>query len=202
MKKLAVLISNAGAGTNLQAIIDAIEQKKLNAKIEVVVSDSPEAYGLQRAKKANIETYILDSNKEKLEELLTKKYSVDLVALTGWKKIITPETIYALPEKILNIHPGLIPDSLDGVVKNPDGTDGLWNRGKFTDKAIQNFLDNKATYAGSTVHFLSNEFDFGKVLGRCFEKVQPNDSVESLYSRLKQKENQIYVNALIKICRE
>jgi phosphoribosylglycinamide formyltransferase-1 len=201
MKKIAVLISNAGSGTNLQAIIDAIEDKKLIAKIEVVVSDASDAYGLERSKKANIPTHIFNSKEEKLEELLTKKYSVDFIALNGWKKIISPETISAFPNKILNIHPGLIPDKLDGIVKNPDGTDGLWNRGKFTGVAVQNFLDSKATYAGSTVHFLSNEFDFGKVLGRCFEKIQPDDTVESLYSRLKQKENKIYVEALITLCK-
>lgn len=201
MKNLAVLISNAGSGTNLQAIIDAIEQKRLNAQISIVISDAADAYGLERAKKHNIPTLIFDAKTEKLEGLLAQKYHVDFIALTGWKKIISPETIAVFPNKILNIHPGLIPDTKDAVVKNPDGTDGLWNRGKFTDKAIQNFLDSNATYAGSTVHFLSNEFDFGKVLGRCFEKIQPGDNVESLYTRLKQKENQIYVEALINLCK-
>ena len=99
--------------------------------------------------------------------------------------------------RILNLHPGLIPDSMDGVVPNPDGTKGLWNRGKLTDDAIQNFLDTKATYAGSTVHFLSNKFDFGPILKRCFEKINKNDTVDTLYSRLKKKENQIYVETLI-----
>lgn len=102
--------------------------------------------------------------------------------------------------KILNIHPGLIPDKMDEVVKNPDGTDALWNRGKYTEKAIRNFFDHHATYAGSTVHFLSHEFDFGPILGRCFEKIKPGDTVESLYSRLKIKENQLYVDVLKKLC--
>jgi len=199
MKKLAILISNAGSGTNLQAIIDAIELKKLNAIIAVVVSDSQDAYGLQRAKKHGIPTYIFDSKKERLEDLLTKKYPVDFIALTGWKKIISAKTIHTFPNKILNIHPGLIPDTFEGIVKNPDGTKGLWNRGKFTEKAISNFLENKSTYAGSTVHFLSDQFDFGPVLARCFEKIRPNDNVNSLYKRLKQKENQIYVKSLIEL---
>ena len=93
MKKIAVLISNAGSGTNLQAIIDAIEQKKINASLEIVVSDASDAYGLERAKKHNIKTYIFDSKKDKLEDLLTKAYPVDFIVLTGWKKIITSETI-------------------------------------------------------------------------------------------------------------
>ena len=86
------------------------------------------------------------------------------------------------------------------VVHNPDSTDWLWNRGKLTDVAIQNFLNCNATYAGSTVHFLSQEFYFGPVLARCFEKILPNDTVKSLYERLKKKENKIYVESLIKLC--
>ena len=199
MKKLAVLISNTGTGTNLQAIIDGIETGKLKAKIIVVVSSSQDAYGLERAKKHHIQTIIV-SKEDNLENILTKTYQVDLVILAGWKLIIPQPLIKTFKNKIINLHPGLIPDTMNGIVHNPDGSSGLWNRGKLTDIAIQNFLDKKATYAGSTVHFLSNEFDFGKVLNRCFEKILPNDTVQSLYKRLKKKENKIYVKSLIKLC--
>jgi formyltetrahydrofolate-dependent phosphoribosylglycinamide formyltransferase len=198
MKKLAVLISNAGTGTNLQAIIDAIKNKKIKAKIVVVVSSSKDAYGLQRAKKNNIPTMIIDK-KDDLEKIL-KTYQTDLVILAGWKLIVPLSLINKFKNKILNLHPGLIPDTMDGIIKNPDNSKGLWNRGKLTDVAIKNFLDHKSTYAGSTVHFLSNEFDFGPVLARCFEKILPDDTVESLYKRLKKKENKIYVESLIKLC--
>ncbi len=197
MKRIAVLISNKGTGTNLQAIIDGINSKKINARIAVVISDSNDALGLERAKKANIQTLVLkpqDDIKKILEDL-----SVDFVCLAGWKKIIQDSLIDNF--KILNIHPGLIPDTLGGVAKNPDGTDGLWNKGKFTDIAIQNVLESRATYAGSTVHFLSKEFDFGEVLERTFEKVRPGDTVESLYQRLKVKENEAYVKALEELCK-
>ncbi len=199
MKKLAVLISNAGTGTNLQAIIDAIETGKLKAKISIVVSNSPDAFGLQRAKKHNIQTIIVNK-KDNLENILVKTYQVDLIVLAGWKLIVPQSMITTFHNKILNLHPGLIPDTMDGVIKNPDNSKGLWNRGKLTNVAIQNFLDHKSTYAGSTVHFLSDEFDFGPVLDRCFEKILPNDTVESLYRRLKKKENKIYVKSLIKLC--
>ena len=198
MKKLAVLISDAGSGTNLQAIIDAINNKRLRAKIILVVSSSKKAYGLQRAKKNNIPTMVVNK-KDDLEKIL-KAHQIDLVILAGWKLIIPKTFINAFKNKVLNLHPGLIPETMAGVVKNPDGTNGLWNRGKLTDLAIQNFLDQRSTYAGSTVHFLSYEFDFGKILSRCFEKILSNDTVESLYTRLKKKENQIYVESLIKLC--
>ena len=198
MKKLAILISNAGSGTNLQAIIDAIEAKILKAKINIVISSSPDAYGLERAKKHNIPIVVINK-KHNLEKIL-KTYQVDLAVLAGWKMIIPRSLIISFKNKVLNLHPGLIPDALDGVIHNPDGTEGIWNRGKLTDLAIQNFLNHHATYAGSSVHFLSEEFDFGKVLNRCFEKILPDDTVESLYKRLKKKENKIYVESLIKLC--
>ena len=198
MKRLAVLVSNAGTGTNLQAIIDAIEDKLLSARIAVVISSDPDAYGLIRAKKHKLKTEICP-DKEKLLSILLK-FDPDFICLAGWKKIISEEVLKMFDNKILNIHPGLIPNSLKGSVKNPDGTKGLWNREKMTQKAIQNFLDKKSTYAGSSIHFLSSEFDFGKVLGRCFEKIRKTDDVESLYRRLKIKENKLYVKALQKLC--
>ncbi|HSW87956.1 MAG TPA: formyltransferase family protein [Candidatus Saccharimonadales bacterium] len=200
MKKLAILISSAGKGTNLLAILTAIEKKELSAKVAVVICDSNTAPGLTYAKEHHVPTHIFDSKIESLETILTKTYPVDYILLSGWKKIISDKLIQTFPNKILNIHPGLIPDTLDSIVKNPDGTDALWNRGKFTNVAIQNFLDTHATYAGSTLHFLSNEFDFGEVLDRCFEKIRSGDTVESLYTRLKQKENTMYVDILKKLC--
>ena len=196
MKKLAILISHAGTGSNLKAIIDGIENKKIAAEIAVVVSDNPDAPGLTYAKQKHTPAHIFNAKKETLEELATRQFPVDYLVLAGWKKIITNKTLKAFPDRIFNIHPGLIPDTLDGIVKNPDNTNALWNRGKFMTAAMQNFLDTKATYAGSTVHFLSDQFDFGKVLARCFEEIKADDTVESLYSRLKKKENSIYITAL------
>ena len=198
-KKLVVLISDAGTGTNLQGIIDAIESKKLNATIVAVISDKPGAYGLVRAKRHNIPTKIC-SKKEELITLLDKLNST-FICLAGWKQIISDDVLKAFHNRILNTHPGLIPDTLDGVVLNPDGTKGVWNKGKMTDVAIQNFFDSKATYAGCSNHFLSDEFDFGKVLGRCFEKIKKGDTIDTLYERLKKKENALYVKVLQQLCK-
>ncbi|MBI2020831.1 hypothetical protein HYS94_05485 [Candidatus Daviesbacteria bacterium] len=197
MKRIVVLISNKGSGTNLQAIIDGVNSKKINAKIISVISDTEEALGLTKARKNKLSIKIVPK-KEKLLSVL-KKLNPDYICLAGWKQIIVPEVIDAFPNRILNTHPGLIPDTIDGAVKNPDGTKAIWNKGKMTDKAMQNFLDNKATYAGCTNHFLSHEFDFGPVLGRCFEKVKKGDSIDSLYTRLKVKENRLYVEVLAQL---
>jgi phosphoribosylglycinamide formyltransferase 1 len=195
--RIAVLISNAGTGTNLQAIIDGVESKKINADIAAVISDKTDAKGLGRAKKHKLPIEICPKKEGLL--FLLKSLNLNYVCLAGWKQIILDEVILAFPNKILNLHPGIIPDTFDGIAENPDGTPGLWNRGMLTTKAIQNFLDQKASFAGSSVHFLTLQFDFGPVLGRTFEKIQADDTIESLYARLKAKENRLYVDVLKKL---
>ena len=200
MCRLAVLISNKGTGTNLQAIIDGVEKGKIDAKIVAVVSDTLQASGLQRARKHKLPIKIVPKKEDLLAAL--QKLDPDYVCLAGWKQIILDEVIDTFPSKILNLHPGLIPDEFDGVVRNPDNSKGLWHRGKLADLAIQNFLDSKSTYAGSSLHLLTRQFDFGPVLGRCFEKIKEGDTVESLYKRLKIKENKLYVEVLAKLCKK
>lgn len=198
MKKIAVLISSAGEGTNLQAIIDGINSGKIKGQIVLVIADNENAYGLVRAKENNIPTLVI-SKQDNLEKIL-KDHNINFVCLAGWKQIISNSLIDNF--RVLNVHPGLIPDTKEEIIKNPDGTNSLWNKGKFANAAIKNFLDQKASYAGSTVHFLSHDFDFGPVLERTFEKIQPGDTVESLYQRLKSKENEAYVKALERLCNE
>lgn len=195
--KLVILISNTGTGTNLQAIIDGVENGKINAEICTVVSDKIDALGLERAKKNNLKIEICPT-KEALLPLL-QKLNPNYICLAGWKQIILDKVITTYPNKILNLHPGLIPDTIDGNVQNPDNTKALWNKGMLTTKAIQNFLDQRSTYAGSSIHFLTLNFDFGPVLSRVFEKIENNDNVESLYGRLKKKENNLYVEVLSRI---
>ncbi len=200
MKRLAVLISNKGTGTNLQAIINGVESGRINGKIVTVISDTTDAKGLERARKHNIPIEICPKKEDLLPIL--NRLNPNYICLAGWKQIILDVVIETFPNRILNTHPGLIPGTMDGVVKNPDGTNALWNKGKLTDAAIQNFLNKGTTYAGCTNHFLSHEFDFGPVLGRCFEKIKPGDTIENLFRRLKVKENQLYVDVLAKLCKK
>ena len=198
--KLVILISDAGTGTNLQAIIDGIEKREINAEIIAVISDKTDTLGLERAKKHNLLIEICEAKEALLPLLL--KLNPDFFFFAGLKQIILDEVIAAYPDKILNLHPGLIPDTITGTIKNPDNTNALWNKGMLTTKAIQNFLDKKSTYAGSSIHFLTLNFDFGPVLGRTFEKIEEYDNVESLYSRLKKKENKLYVEILSELNKE
>ncbi len=195
--KIAILISNAGTGTNLQAIIEGVNSGKIKAEICAVISDKADAPALEHAKKNNLPVEIC-AKKEELLPLL-EKLNPSLICLCGWKKIILDEVVLAFPNRILNLHPGLVPDTTDSIVKNPDGTSGLWNKGMLTTKAIENFLKQGLTFAGSSIHFLTLNFDFGPVLGRTFEKIQANDTVDALYARLKAKENQLYVEVLQKL---
>ncbi len=198
--KLAVLISDVGTGTNLQAIIDGIGAGKINAEICAVVSDKADALGLERARKHKLPIEICPT-KQELSDIL-QRLAPDYICLAGWKQIILDEVINTYPNRILNLHPGIVPDSVEageGSIKNPDGSPSLWNKGMLTDKAIQNVLDKRATFAGSSIHFLTLNFDFGPVLGRVYEEVLEHDNVESLYSRLKKKENQLYIEVLAKL---
>src|SRR3989344_1079110 len=176
LKKLILMVHAGGSHTNWKAIQTAIDYGKINAEISAVISDTEDAGPI------------------------IEKIHPDYICLAGWKKIIPNQMIKDYENKILNMHPGLIPDMKDGSSQNPDGTEALWNKGMYADKAIQNFLDQKATYAGSTLHFLTLDFDFGPVLGKTFEKIEPGDTVDSLYPRLKKKENELYVEVLEKLC--
>ena len=191
---IVILISNAGTGTNLQAIIDGVRTDKIKAKIIAVISDKANTPGLERARKNSLPIEICPKKAELLP--LLQKLNPNYICLAGWKQIILDEVIAAFPHKILNLHPGLVPDNVDDTVKNPDGSPGLWNKGMLTTQAIQNFINNKATFAGSSIHFLTLNFDFGPVLGRVFEPILPQDTVEALYARLKIKENRLYVEVL------
>ncbi len=156
--------------------------------MKVVVLMPPDGTGTNLAAIRATGVDVVGVLTQNLDDL--KSLAPDYVCLTGWKQIIPDDVVKNF--RIINIHPGLIPDTLDGVVKCPDGTNGLWNKGMYKEKAIKNFFNKKATYAGSSLHYLTHEFDFGPVLARCFEKIRSDDTVESLYARLKVKENQLW----------
>ena len=116
MAPLNIGILLSGSGTNLQAIIDEIEAGRLNAKISLVVSSRPDAYGITRAKNANINTLVMDKSKytnpEHADEIIVKALKdagVQYVVMAGYMRMVTPIMLDAFPNKVVNLHPALLP---------------------------------------------------------------------------------------------
>ncbi len=203
--RLAVLISNKGTGSNLQAITDAIDRKEILCSIEIVVSDKSNTQGLDRAKKHHIpwEVMILQNYKQQtardkygieLSQLLNGR-AVEIAILAGFSTILAPTYFESFQGITINVHPGLFPDRKDEPFLFPDGTVAPWNRGLMTDDAVKNFLGLK--YAGSTIHVVTEEADFGPVLKRVIVDVKPGDTVDTLYNeRLKPAENRGFIEVL------
>jgi phosphoribosylamine--glycine ligase len=206
VKKIAVLISNKGTGTNLQAIIDACKAGEVNGKVVVVVSNAANAVGLDRARREKIPTEIFPwlpykktgktrAAYSKDLAIKLKKYNPNVVVFAGWILILTKEFVDNIPLTI-NLHPGLIPDEPKGRVYFPNGSPAPYHKGKHTDSAISDFLKKGHAYAGSTLHVVTSNVDWGPVIERSFEKIKMGDSTDSLYSRLKKKEHQMLIRAL------
>jgi phosphoribosylglycinamide formyltransferase-1 len=202
MKKIAVLISNKGSGSNLQALVEQIKNNRIKGKIVVVVSDKKDAYGLVRARKNKIAAILRPFNQFKnkrarseygrqLAQELKEKYHVDLVVLAGWMIILPPLFLRYFPQVVINLHPGLIPDKKGGQLRLSDESLAKPFVGEMAEGAIQAALDAGITISGSTTYFVTPEVDWGPVVMRVEEKIKENDTVDSFYSRLKKKEHLI-----------
>lgn len=179
MKRIAVLVS--GGGTNLQALIDAQGGGEIvNGSITAVISSSPEAYALERAKQAGIPGYVLarqdyPSNRAMTVALVDKLRELDiqLVVLAGFMTILTEEMVQAFPNAILNIHPALIP-SFAGP-----GCYGLHVHEKALAYGVK--------LSGATVHFVSPECDGGPIVLQKAVEVLPDDTPEVLQRRIMEQ---------------
>ena len=179
MKRIAVLVS--GGGTNLQALIDAQGRSEIvNGSIAAVISSSPEAYALERAKQAGIPGYVLarqdyPSNRAMTVALVDKLRELDiqLVVLAGFMTILTEEMVQAFPNAILNIHPALIP-SFAGP-----GCYGLHVHEKALAYGVK--------LSGATVHFVSPECDGGPIVLQKAVEVLPDDTPEVLQRRIMEQ---------------
>ena len=186
-RKLGVLIS--GRGSNLKAIIDAINRRELDARIAVVISNRADARGIDHAIGAGIETLIIDhkayATREDYDRALVfelRKRDVALVCLAGFMRLLSPVLVDAFPNRILNIHPSLLP-------KYP----GLHPQ--------QQALDDGATESGATVHFVNKELDAGPVVLQDRVPVLPGDTADTLAARILEIEHQLYPKAIEKVLR-
>lgn len=203
--KLAVLISNQGSGTNLQAIIDAIGRGDLKAQIGLVISDQPDAKGLERARNNQIPEIVMELHDRKMRDFYSRtlaqtlnKEGIQIAVLAGFMTILSPSFLEEFRGVTINIHPGAVPFAEDRPYFTEDGKESPWNKKMMTDDAVQVFLDKGLKYAVSTVHVITGEPDFGPVLERGIEEIQPGDDVATLYARLKLKEHAALIRALQK----
>ena len=179
MLKMAVLVS--GGGTNLQAIIDKLEERQItNAEISVVISNNPNAYALERAKKHGIEARCISpkqyENREAFNEALLaalQSYGVDLVVLAGCLVVIPEIMVQAYPNRIINVHPSLIP-SFCGT-----GYYGL--------KVHEAVLARGAKVTGATVHFVDEGTDTGPIILQKAVEVREGDTPEILQRRMMEE---------------
>ncbi|HEU5228801.1 MAG TPA: phosphoribosylglycinamide formyltransferase [Ktedonobacteraceae bacterium] len=199
--RLAVLIS--GSGSNLQALIDAIEKQQLpETEIVLVISSRADAYGLQRALKHKIPTVYLPWNRsqrmvaEARTLALLRLFEVDLVVLAGFMRIFSPGFVEQYPRRIINLHPALLPDSgMGDTFTTSDGTTIPVFRGLHV---LQEALDAGLKVTGSTIHYVIPELDAGPVLCRTEVAIKPDDTEETLQERVKQAEHRLIVEAVKK----
>jgi phosphoribosylglycinamide formyltransferase-1 len=186
MFKIAVLVS--GGGTNLQEIIDNIENKRLNCKIEYIIADR-DCYSLERGRKYNIKSVLLDKKEygNKLSNEINKvlENKVDLIVLAGYLSIIDKDFISDWNNKIINIHPSLLPKY---------GGKGMY--GMNVHEAV---IANKEKKSGCTVHFVDVDIDTGKILLQRKVDVSNNETPESLQKKVLKEEHQLLIEAIEKV---
>ncbi len=182
MISIAVLCS--GNGTNLQAIIDSVNSGYIPAKIALVLSDEKKAFALKRAKRAGIETIALDkkgyNDREDFDReivKLLKKRNIELVVLAGFMRLLSPYFIKKYRNKIINVHPALLP-SFKGA------------------HGIKDALDHGVKVTGVTVHFVDEHLDNGPIILQKTVEIKEDDTEETLLERVHKEEHRIYPEAI------
>ena len=183
MINLAVFVS--GGGSNLQALIDRFHNSDI-IRIKLVVSDRPGVMALQRAERAGIEAIVVTDGAHLLPAL--QRADIDLIALAGYLKLVPADVIRHYRDRVLNIHPALLPDF--------GGKDMYGAR---VHKAV---LDAGARKSGATVHYVTEEYDRGSIIEQRAVDVLPGDTPETLAARVLEVEHQLYPDVVEKIARK
>ncbi|NEQ72051.1 MAG: phosphoribosylglycinamide formyltransferase [Okeania sp. SIO2C9] len=180
--KLGILAS--GSGSNFEAIMEAINNQKLNAQVQVMIYNNPGAKVRERAEKWGVPTILLNhrecKNREKFDGKIVEtlqEYDVEWVIMAGWMRIVTKVLIDAFPNQVINIHPSLLP-SFRGI------------------KAIEQALEAGVKITGCTVHLVDVEVDNGPILMQAAVPILPDDTPETLHERIQIQEHQIIVGAI------
>lgn len=183
--KLGILIS--GRGSNMTAIVEAVQSGEIpKAQVAVVISDKKSAEGLEKAKARGIETVVITRNKRSREEhdveiiAELKQRGVELVCLAGYMRLLSAEFVRAFPEKIINIHPSLLP-AFPGL------------------DAQKQAIEYGVKLSGCTVHFVDEHLDHGAIILQKAVEVSDSDTAETLSAKILAYEHALYIEALKKI---
>ncbi len=182
MKKLGILISRRGS--NMVALADAVQDGRISeAEIALVISNVETADGLVKAQERGISTIVLDHRGKTREEhdramaAELRNYAVDLICLAGYMRLLSPWFIQEFPQRILNIHPSLLP-AFTGL------------------NAQKQAVDYGVKFSGCTVHFVDEELDHGAIIKQAIVPILPQDHEESLAARILAEEHRIYAEAV------
>ena len=184
MIRLGVLGSTNG--TDLQAILDAVSAGELDADVAVVISNRTGAYILERAEINNVSAFFISHKGKKREEFdgeitaVLKEHRVDLVLLIGFMRILSPEFCRVWQDRILNVHPSLLPKYAGGMDIN----------------VHEEVLKNKDTETGCTIHFVNEVVDAGPILIQKKCNVDPDDTVDSLKTKVQTLEGEAFIEAI------
>ena len=191
MKRLAVMVS--GGGTDLQSVINGVQSGKIPAEIAVVISSKPGVYALERAKRAGIPGVVICKKDYADEQAffdanlgVLREYGAEGVVLAGYLSILGKQMIEAYPNKIINIHPSLIPS--------------FCGKGYYGLRVHQAVLDYGAKVSGATVHFVDEGADTGPIILQQAVSVLPEDTAESLQQRILEVEHEILPEAVALFC--
>ena len=182
MLNIGVLIS--GGGTNLQAIIDETKSGGINGTVKLVISNKENAYGLERARLSKIKA-VYETDEDKIIGLL-KENNIDLIVLAGYLKIITSKFVDQFRNKIINIHPSLIPS--------------FCGKGYYGEKVHQGVIDYGAKVTGATVHFVDEGADTGAIIMQEAVNVEQDDDAKSLAKRVLEVEHRILKESIRLFC--
>jgi phosphoribosylglycinamide formyltransferase-1 len=181
MKKLGILLS--GRGSNFEAIAQNVQKGKIPAKIAVVISNKQDAPGLARAREMGLETRFIPSKGKEREAFdrevvaVLREFQVDLVCLAGFMRILSPYFVWEFPNRILNIHPALLP-SFPG------------------EDAQRQALEYGVKFTGCTVHIVNEGMDTGPIVFQAVVPVRDDDTAETLAARILEEEHRIYSEAI------
>lgn len=182
MKNIAVLVS--GGGTNLQSIIDAVEAGRINGQIKLVISNKEGAYGLERAKNHNIRA-VFEKDEQAIIDIM-KESQIDLVVLAGFLKILSPNFTKAFENRIINIHPSLIPS--------------FCGKGYYGLRVHEAAVEYGVKVSGATVHFVDENADTGPIIRQETVEVLPEDSPQDLQQRVLKIEHSILSQVVADYC--